>query len=132
MSTSFITRRRNLIEPKPKKYREPFYFSDIFSADLIVGVLMILPMMAIVGTMIFYVIPTFQNHNNTMASVRADCGFSLSHAARGEGLRFADGSVGFVTMKSDGKKVPVEVTRTEKQLTFTNFESHEALCTVKL
>jgi hypothetical protein len=132
MSTSFITRRRNLLEPKPKRSREPFYFGDIFSVDLILGLLMILPMMAIVGMMIFYVIPTFQNHNNLMASVRAECGFSPSQAARGEGLRFADGSVGFVTMKESGKKVPVEVVRTEKQLAFTNFESHETLCSIKL
>jgi hypothetical protein len=78
MSTSFITRRRNLLEPKPKRSREPFYFGDIFSVDLILGLVMILPMMAIVGMMIFYVIPTLQNHNNLMASVRAECGFSPS------------------------------------------------------
>jgi predicted RNA-binding protein with TRAM domain len=57
---------------------------------------------------------------------------ALPQAARGEGLRFADGSVGFVTMKESGKKVPVEVVRTEKQLAFTNFESHETLCSIKL
>jgi len=132
MSMSFITRRRNLLEPKPKRSKESFYFSDIFSADLIVGVLMILPMMAIIGVTIFYVIPAFQYKMDLSSSIQSKCGFTPYSSAKDKGLRLDDGSVGFVTMKESGKKVPVEVARTEKQLTFTNFESHEALCTVKL
>lgn len=95
------------------------------------SLLVIIMMFGMIGAMIFYVVPTVQKRENILSSMRSECGFTPSSSGK-TSLRLSNGSVGFVTMQESGKKVPVEVFRTEKHLKFTNFESHETLCSVKL
>jgi hypothetical protein len=133
MNTSFINRRRNLVEPKPKNGADRFHISYLFSPQIFSTVLIFI----VGGAMIFMMNHTanlFRESNAIEDSMSKSCEFTPASESRGEGLGLVinNGDVGFVTPNAGGKDILVEATRTEKQLTFTNLESHKALCSIKL